>query len=120
MNTIRYKTINLPYDIKRQILLKAKEVCYDWRVDILDCSKSIYRKPIKMSFEEIMSKFDNKSYFTVIHRNKFGENFIEFCFSTNNINEESYFLWIFVNPDKRDLFKDIEVSEEEYFTKRTF
>jgi len=74
-----------------------------WWVDILDCRKSFYRRLIKMSFESIMQKFDEKCYFSVIHRDRGIEpEYIEVAFSTSS--SPSYFLWIMVGMKYAKMF----------------
>ena len=48
----------MTFEQKRDILIDTKNLCYNWKVDKLDCSESWQRKTIEMSFEEIMKKFN--------------------------------------------------------------
>ena len=82
---------------KKQLLIEAKNLSYNWWVDILDCNKSILREKINMPFDEIMSKFDNSCHFTIIHR-KFFENKLEIGFCT--LKSPDHFLWIECKPNK--------------------
>ena len=91
-----YNTRRLTLREKRAILYRAKEVCDKWRVNILDCSKSVYRQPIEMSFEDIMAKFKKGCIFNIIHRKNPPENYLEISFST--MEAVDYFLWIELDP----------------------
>lgn len=92
---MQYDTHDLTIEQKVDILHRAKAVCYNWWVDILDCSKSFHRQKIEMSFEEIMAKFDDRSFFVIIHRT-FHENYLEIGFST--MDTPDYFLWMMLDP----------------------
>lgn len=97
------KTNSLSIDQKRNILLLAKEKCYEWRVDILDCSVSFFRQKIDMSFDEIMGKFNDSCFFSVIHRNFPPDNYLEIGFSTMRTPE--YFLWIYLDIEHIEKFE---------------
>ena len=95
-------TDNRPLKQKIEILEWAKEHCFEWCVDILDCSKSWARKRIEMSWEDIMKKFDEKAYLVVIHRRGYenwkGKDPYRWClevgFRESNPGPE-HFLWIY-------------------------
>jgi hypothetical protein len=89
----------LTLEEKTEILQLAHDVSDYWWVDILDCSKSIYRQRIYMPFSDILLKLNNESHFTIIHRKTSGENHVEFGFSTMG-SGPSYFLWINLSLDK--------------------
>ena len=97
----QFDTNDLPSDRIREIIHRAKKLCTNWQVEILDCTKSFARQKIDMSFEEFMeTKFrDEKRFFTVIHRNGFGEDHLEVCFSTMGLGPD-YFLYLTVDPGK--------------------
>ena len=96
---------------KIELMLYAKKQSYEWWVDILDCSKSLHRQKIEMSFEDILKKFKSNCHFVVIHRKGFpsGEHYIEVGFSTMAETPE-YFLWIYLKEEKLpDLIKKYEL-----------
>jgi hypothetical protein len=89
---MQYNVSNLTFEEKKQLLLRAKAVCQNWWVDILDCAKSYSRQEIEMSFEEILGKFNKDCHFAVVHRHLPPvENYLEIGFST--FADPSYFLW---------------------------
>jgi len=93
---------------KYDLCYLAKDKCYKWWVDILDCSKSFCRKTIEMPFDEIMAKLNGKAHFTIIHRNNDMENYLEVGFSTMN-NGPDYFLWIVLDIKYlREFTKNLE------------
>lgn len=102
INLLPIKMDNISLENKIKILNKAKEICNEYWVDELDCSVSFARRKINMTFDEVMSKFNDKCHFTIIHRKNKLENHIEVCFST--FTSPAYFLWIIVNPD---LYKEL-------------
>ena len=95
-----YNTRELNLEQKIALLNDCKAVCLRWWVDKLDCSISICRQAVEMTFEEITQKLSNKSHFVVIDRkfhmkgeNKYFE--IGFCTMTNI----EYFLFIHVEDE---------------------
>lgn len=90
-------------ETKKQILIDSKELAMKWWVDILDIEKSFTRTKIEMSFEDILTKLDNKSHFVLIHRKGYSDNEQEFYgevgFSTMTVDEPNYFLWINLKVD---------------------
>lgn len=88
-------TQDLSFECKRNILIKAKSFAYNWWVDILDCSKSITRKKIEMSFDEILNKFVINSHFVIkicsIDYNT-EQPYLEIGFCT--MSDPSYYLWL--------------------------
>jgi hypothetical protein len=91
---ISYNTKELSVDEKKDLCRKAKELCYDWWTDQLDCRVSFHRQRIEMPFEEILDMLESSSHFVVIWRHRIDkENFLEVGFSTMG-KEPEYFLWI--------------------------
>ena len=105
---IFYTTEYLSFATKVEIINTAFTKNTKWWVDILDCNKSFSRKEIKMSFQEIMYKFNENCCFKVIHRRGYEIPFYgEIIFSTKN--DPSYFLWIRLNED--DFFELIKLFQ---------
>lgn len=73
----------LSLDQKLTLLRRAQDICFEWWIDILDCNKSFTRQRIDMPFDEILSKLDESSHFTVIRRNDPGRDYIEVGFRTS-------------------------------------
>lgn len=92
MQHIFYKT-EFSISNKKKLLIESKDLSYHWWVDILDCSKSIRRQEIKMSFEDILNYLKKDSHFVFIHRRSPYEEYIEVGFST--MKTPSYFLWVY-------------------------
>ena len=90
---------------------KAKDLCFKWWVDKLDCSESFLRQIIEMPFEEIMNKLDDRSHFSVIYRKNFNEDYLEVGFRTlsytNIVEQIDYFLWILIDNDKSKEFLNL-------------
>lgn len=106
-----YKTHKLTLKQKRDICQRAYKLSFNWWVDTLDCSISICRQKVDMTFEEIMKKLDKTSLFFMMHRNSEVENYLEVGFRTG-IDVE-YFLWLQVDPKFiPELTKEIEMAEE--------
>lgn len=102
-----YDTSKLTLDQKIAIIIKAYKKNYDWWIDKLDCSKSWSRERIGMPFDYIMNLFDDKTYFTIIHRRAYEDPwFGEIGFRTGNDIE--YFLWIKISEN------DLDVLVQEY------
>lgn len=89
-----WNTYQLPIEQKVAILRRAKEVCENWWVDILDCRKSWCRERIDMTFEEVMEKYDG-SALSIIHRDLPPENYLEIGFRSGR--EPEYFLWLILD-----------------------
>lgn len=96
MISVFYPTDHLSLDESRAILLLAKEKCRRWWVDKLDCSESLCRQKVEVSFDEIMQKFDSTCLFNVIHRNNI-EDYLEVGFCTVG-SVVDHFLWIIIDP----------------------
>ncbi len=98
LQDVFYNVYSLLMENKLDILNNALTVCKDWRVDILDTSKSIRRQKIDMSQKDILSKFHNSCHFVVIHRRACEKEYYgDIGFST--YDDPSYFLWIYLNED---------------------
>lgn len=106
---IFYDAYQRPLKEKVEICNWAKERCFNWRVDELDCSKSWARKQVDMSYEDIMNKLDDDAHFVVIHRKGFenmknkpreymGEWCLEVGFRTGG-SAIDYFLWIYCKEE---------------------
>ena len=83
----------------------CKEISYDWRADILDCSVSIRRQRFNCTFDEILSYLDENTRVVVIDRGTWNgplgeerEHF-EVGFRTMTSNPD-YFLFIQVDTEK--------------------
>jgi len=96
-----YNTQELTLSQKTALINDCKEICFNWWVDKLECSESVARQRIDMSFEEIMNKFNNSAHFVVIDRNFYpmdGKKHFEIGFST--MSSVDYFLFIWVEDEK--------------------
>jgi len=117
---IFYDTSQLDFDTKVEIIEDAFGKKYKWWVDVLDCSKSWARQRVVMSFKEIMEKFDDKAYFTVIYRKGYTNNrgfpdpgdgygyhsrwHLEVGFRSSYTVPVEWFLWIYCPEDKVESF----------------
>lgn len=90
-----YNTYHLSLDERISLLRRAKDLCYHWSVDELDCYNSVHRQPIQMPFEEVMTKYDG-SPVSVIHRNIPPDDYLEIGFRSGG--DPEYFLWMFLDP----------------------
>jgi len=63
-----YDVSDLSLEKRIDIIDYAKNVCFKWHVDKLDCNISCSRQLIDMSYEDIMEKFDMSCHFVAIHR----------------------------------------------------
>jgi len=93
-----YKTHNCDINIFKDIIHDAYDVCYDWWVDILDCSTSFARQKIEMPLNDVLKMIDDRTLFTVIHRKGYKDNPMwkwhgEIGFRTMS-NSADHFLWI--------------------------
>lgn len=94
-----YKTKDLSLS-QIELLRDCKEICYKWWVDKLDCSVS--RQQIDMDFEEIISKLNDSTHFSVIDRefSPFeGVKHFEIGFRTM-ITPIDYFLFMWIEDEK--------------------
>jgi len=102
----------LSHEDKINILRKAKDICFLWNVDILDCAKSWRRERIDIGFEEALKKFDidYSSNLTVFIRDDCNDNYLEICWSTLNSNPD-YFIWLLLHSGKLKKIKKIIEDE---------
>lgn len=100
---MKYRTDHLSLHQKKAICRLAHPKCTNWWADMLDCSKSVRREEIDVSFDEIMEKLDEDAYFTIIHRNSSHENHLEIGFRTGGLGPD-YFLWMILDPEHIDDF----------------
>jgi hypothetical protein len=106
-----YNTQELTLEQKKEILKDARDLSFNWHVDVLDARKSWARQKIEMSFEEILKKLDDDCHFVFIHRKGFkgegialsGEYQLEIGFATMK-GEPSYFLFIHCDEKKLSEF----------------
>lgn len=95
MQSTFYPTNQLSLDERVAILMLAKEKCYQWWVDKLDCRESFHRQKTEMSFEEIMGQFNDRCGFNMIYRQFDHEKYLEVSFRT--MSPVDYFLWLLVD-----------------------
>ena len=118
---ICYNTSHLTLGQKREICIEAKKVCFEWWVDKLDCSKSVARQNIEMSFEDILKKLTDDCHFVFIYRrgyenwknNKYFKHTwsieIGFCTMGKGVD---YFLFIYMKEEEKDIFINKYVLEQ--------
>jgi hypothetical protein len=111
LQDVFYKVDKLSLSKKIEIMNYAKSICFKWWVDKLDCSVSISRQKIDMSFDEIIEKFTNKCHFVIIHRrgdtkwkdkdkdNLYDEWCGEIGFCTMGLGID-YYLWIYITEEQ--------------------
>jgi hypothetical protein len=105
MNDIFFDTRNFSYIKKRNILMTAKSLCYDWWVDIKGNETKYYRKKIEMSFSEVMKKFNPDCHFSIIHRwidFTTQKPYLEIGFCT--LTEPEYFLCLYLDESHLPYF----------------
>jgi len=106
---IFYNIRHLTLEQKKQLCIDAKEKSFDWRVDKL---VSLARQQIDMSFEDIMSKLDEKCHFVFINRRgdeqwKGKEYFPHtWCLETGfcTLSGADYYLRIYMKDKEKDFF----------------
>lgn len=79
-----------------QICEYAKNICYDWWVDILK-QGSARREKIDIPFLEALQKMDSKSHFTIIKRSCHID-YLEV--SISNFESPSHFVWICIHKER--------------------
>ena len=87
-----------------EIMHEAKELSYNWWVDILDAKVSFARQKIDMSFSDVIKRIDNSTHFVFINRKGHPdwEHRLEIGFRTKEAKD--HFLFIYVNKDKKEYF----------------
>lgn len=105
----RINTSGLSLDEKRELLIRSRAKCFEWWVDILDCSKSFARQRIEMTFDEILAKLTTKCHFTVIVRDLPNKH-IEVGFSTMNVVSPNYYLWINLDMINITMFNHLSMG----------
>ena len=101
MRDIFYDTRNLSLEQKIAILKNCKEICFRWWTDKLDCSVSLARQSIDMTFDGIMEKFNNEAYFVVIDRDFYPiDKMKHFEIGFRAMSGIDYFLFLWVEDEK--------------------
>ncbi|KAA6318515.1 hypothetical protein EZS27_031484 [termite gut metagenome] len=96
-----YNTRNLSFSQKIDLLRDCKDICYTWWVDKLECSVSLSRQQIEMSFDKIMEKFNESAHFVVADRTFFPIDAIKhFEIAFRAMTVLDYFLWIRIEDEK--------------------
>lgn len=98
MRDIFYDTRHLRVIDKLNLCKDALNICYEHKIDILDCKVSWARQSTDLTIPQILKKLDKSCHFTVIERN-FYEPHLEIGFCT--MSDPSYFLWIFIDLKKK-------------------
>ncbi len=106
IDNIFYNTKILTTKRKKEIILFAKDLCYDWHVDKLDCSISWSRKEIDMSFEDILKTLNKKSHFTIVHRAKIANILANGEIAFSNIGGIRYSLYLFLTIENLNKLVD--------------
>ena len=103
-NDIFYTISDLPIEKIIELLKEAKEMSFEWWVDILDINNSFARQRIDMSFDDVVKRIDNSTHFVFIHRKGYPdwEHYLEIGFRTMEAND--HFLFIHVNEEKLKCF----------------
>ncbi len=101
---IFYGVRDLSFEQKRQLLYDAKEQCYEWWADVLDCSVSFQRRRVDMSFAAIMKKFTKDAHLVVIHRRGYKVWGFKLEIGFRAMTPVDYFLWIHLTEDKIGYF----------------
>lgn len=90
---ITYNTRHLSIEQKKELCRQAKDKCFHWHVDKLDCRISSMRQPIEMSFEAALDLLDSSCHFIIIWRLLETNGYLEVGFCTI-AKDPDYFLWI--------------------------
>lgn len=101
-----YKVSHLNLETKNSIIRDSIDVSTEYKIDILDCSKSWARQRSDLTLDEIMMKLNDDSHFVFIERENYFTKKIsgEVGFSTTK--DPSYFLFIFMNIEELNKLKD--------------
>ena len=66
---IFYDTFKLSLEKKKEILLEAKRLSFDYQIDKLDCNVSLARQEApEITWEDMIEKLSNSCHFVIIHR----------------------------------------------------
>lgn len=98
----------LSLDQKRKLCELAYQHSFKWWVDQLDCSKSMARESVDMSFEEILSRLKPSSHFIVIKRNNSWENHYEVGFREGVLIDHFLFIQVEVDVFEQEVLPKIE------------
>lgn len=95
-----YRTQDLTYTQKRDLLIAAKELCFTWWVDLLDCRVSLCRQTVQMDWEQALSKLTSDCHFTCIERAGCAGQppYFEVAFST--MHGSAWYVWVCVEMSK--------------------
>lgn len=105
---IFYDINSKSFEEKLKIMNNAKELCYKWEVDKLDCMESWARQHVDMSWNDIIDKASEDSYFVFIHRYNTvsdEDEYLEVGFRSMG-PEIDYFLWIYIDVEYEDKLTD--------------
>jgi hypothetical protein len=87
----------LSYSKKKEILIEAKILSYNCRVDIKRYP-SWSREITDITFEEVMKLLKKENHFTIIHRfDVTGERYLEIGFVATDEKNDDYFLWLYLD-----------------------
>ena len=105
-NDTFYTISNLPIEKIIELLKEAKELSYEWWIDILNVNKSFARQRIDMGFDDVLKRVDSSTHFVFIHRKGYPdwEHYLEIGFRTMEAND--HFLFIHVDEKKLKYFID--------------
>lgn len=101
-----YDINKLPQSKIVELLNEAKELSYNWWIDILDAAVSFSRQNIDMSFEDALKRIDKSTHFVFINRKGHPdrEHRLEIGFRTMKVKD--HFLFIYIDEDKLEFFLD--------------
>ncbi len=109
-NDIFYYTRELDLKTKRAICDYAYKRNTNFQVDILDCNVSWQRQYVEMSYEEVMKKLKQDTFFRVILRRGYDKPKGEVVFRTMEIPD--YFLWLNITvEDLEQLLKEFGIED---------
>lgn len=67
----KFYNTEIPIETKISLLISAIDICDNYHVDVLDCSKSWSRQSTDLKFEDILPKLNEDCHFVVIEREDF-------------------------------------------------
>jgi len=94
---IFYKIDKLSLQEKKNLMIECKKVCFDYWIDKLDCNVSFARQKADLTFDEIMEKCNESSFFVFIDRkfhSLYEKKHFEVGFSTSEKIDHFLFMWI--------------------------